>query len=378
MKVLFLTPWYPHRYDAMSGLFVRKHVQAVANQGVEVGVLYLCMTDQIDEDEIVEETLNGVKEVIFYVKKSGFVGELDGLRRLWQYWHERYGKPDVVHLNVLTKQGLLARWLQVNYNIPYVVMEHWSGYLPENGSYRGFVRKTLSQMILSHAKAVMPVSSKLMNAMKQCGLRHANWQIVPNVVDDFFYNNDTTNRVREGKFRFIHVSCFDNRAKNTLSIVEAVERLSKQRNDFEMVMVGTGQDIFFTRSLADNYKLGSRGFILFTGEQTPQEVKAWMDESDCFVLFSNYETAAVVLEEAAACGMPIISTPVGIAEELIDKTTGIIVSIKDVNSLVEAMSAMIDNAKKYDSIKIKELAAKYSFDRVGHQLIEIYKRAICD
>jgi glycosyltransferase involved in cell wall biosynthesis len=169
------------------------------------------------------------------------------------------------------------------------------------------------------------------------------------------------------------VSCFDNKAKNTLAIVEAVERLSKQRNDFEMVMVGTGQDIFFTRSLADNYKLGSRGFIQFTGEQTPEQVKEWMDVSDCFVLFSNYETAAVVLEEAAACGMPIISTPVGVAEELIDETTGIIVPVKDVNSLVEAMSAMIDNAKKYDSIKIKERAAKYSFDRVGHQLIEIYR-----
>ncbi len=378
LKVLFLTPWYPHRYDAMAGLFVRKHAQAVARQGVDVGVLSICSVQSIAHNEIVDEVVEGVREVVIYTNKGGVWGEVQAMKQLWQYWHKFYGKPDVVHVNVLTKQGLLARWLQVNYNIPFVVMEHWSGYLPENGNYRGFVRKALSQMILSHVKAVMPVSSKLMNAMKQCGLRHANWQIVPNVVDDFFYNNDTTNRVREGKFRFLHVSCFDNRAKNTLAIVEAVEQLSKRRNDFEMVMVGMGQDIFFTRSLVDNYKLASRGFMRFTGEQTPQEVKAWMDASDCFVLFSNYETAAVVLEEAAACGMPIISTPVGIAEELIDKTTGIIVPIKDVNSLVEAMSAMIDNAKKYDSIKIKERAAKYSFDRVGHQLIEIYKRAISD
>ena len=378
MKVLFFTPWYPHRYDAMSGLFVRKHAQAVARQGVEVGVLSIYNAQCIMHNEIEDKVVEGVREVVIYTSRGGVWGEVQAMKQLWQYWHKHYGKPDVVHVNVLTKQGLLARWLQVNYNIPYVVMEHWSGYLPENGSYRGFVRKALSQMILSHAKAVMPVSSKLMNAMKLCGLRHANWQIVPNVVDDFFYNNDTTNRVCEGKFRFIHVSCFDNRAKNTLAIVEAVEQLSKQRNDFEMVMVGTGQDIFFTRSLADNYKLGSRGFIQFTGEQTPEQVKEWMDVSDCFVLFSNYETAAVVLEEAAVCGMPIISTPVGIAEELIDETTGIIVPVKDVNSLVEAMSAMIDNAKKYDSIKIKELAAKYSFDRVGHQLIEIYKRAISD
>ncbi|MBR6520581.1 MAG: glycosyltransferase, partial [Paludibacteraceae bacterium] len=158
--------------------------------------------------------------------------------------------------------------------------------------------------------------------------------------------------------------------------VEAVELLSKQRNDFELVMVGTGQDIFFTRCLADNYNLVGRGFVQFVGEQTPQQVKEWMDASDCFVLFSNYETAAVVLEEAAACGLPIISTPVGIAEELIDDTTGAIVPVKDIKSLVEAMSAMIDNVGKYDSKKIREKAEKYSFDRVGRQLVEIYKKVI--
>ena len=375
MKVLFLTPWYPHRYDAMSGLFVRKHAQAVVRQGVEVGVISMYHEPSITHNEIVDEMVDGVREVILYTKKSGIIGELEGLRRLWQYWHKRYGVPDVVHLNVLTKQGLFARWLQVNYNIPFVVMEHWSGYLPENGDYRGFMRKMLSQMILSHTKAVMPVSVKLMNAMKQCGLEHDNWQIVPNVVDDFFYE-DTRCETRDTRFRFLHVSCFDNRAKNTLAIVEAVEQLSKQRNDFELVMVGTGQDIFFTRCLADNYNLVGRGFVQFVGEQTPQQVKEWMDASDCFVLFSNYETAAVVLEEAAACGLPIISTPVGIAEELIDDTTGAIVPVKDIKSLVEAMSAMIDNVGKYDSKKIREKAEKYSFDRVGRQLVEIYKKVI--
>ena len=375
MKVLFLTPWYPHRYDAMSGLFVRKHAQAVARQGVEVGVISMYHEPSITHNEIVDEMVDGVREVILYTKKSGIIGELEGLRRLWQYWHKRYGVPNVVHLNVLTKQGLFARWLQVNYNIPFVVMEHWSGYLPENGDYRGFMRKMLSQIILSHTKAVMPVSAKLMNAMKQCGLEHDNWQIVPNVVDDFFYE-DTRCETRDTRFRFLHVSCFDNRAKNTLAIVEAVEQLSKQRADFELIMVGAGQDIFFTRCLADNYNLVGRGFVQFVGEQTPQQVKEWMDASDCFVLFSNYETAAVVLEEAAACGLPIISTPVGIAEELIDDTTGAIVPVKDIKSLVEAMSAMIDNVGKYDSKKIREKAEKYSFDRVGRQLVEIYKKVI--
>ena len=388
MKVLFLTPWYPHRYDAMSGLFVRKHAQAVARQGVEVTVLSQCLVDEplLNEEQfsilnsqfsIQEKEVEGVKEVVLYTNKSGFFAELQGLKKLWQYWHERYGMPDVVHLNVLTKQGLLASWLNWKYGVPYVVMEHWSGYLPENGDYRGAMRKRMSEMILQKAKAVMPVSVRLMNAMKQCGLEHNNWQVVPNVIDDFFYSRDAIHCVskNEGKFRFLHVSCFDNRAKNTLGIVEAVERLSRQRNDFEMIMVGTGQDIFFTRCLADNYKLESRGFIKFIGEQMPQQVKEWMDASDCFVLFSNYETAAVVLEEAVACGLPIISTPVGIAEEL--QVRGVeILPVGDVDKLVEAMSAMIDNVNKFDKEKIKAKATQYSFDKVGSQLVKIYKRVI--
>ena len=377
MKVLFLTPWYPHRYDAMSGLFVRKHAQAIARQGVEVSVMCQLVTDKVEQDEIVEEEIGSVKEVVLYTNKSGFFAELQGIKKLWQYWHERYGMPDVVHLNVLTKQGLLASWLNWKYGVPYVVMEHWSGYLPENGDYRGAMRKRMSEMILQKAKAVMPVSVRLMNAMKQCGLEHNNWQVVPNVIDDFFYSRDAIHCVskNEGKFRFLHVSCFDNRAKNTLGIVEAVERLSRQRNDFEMIMVGTGQDIFFTRCLADNYKLESRGFIKFIGEQRPQQVKEWMDASDCFVLFSNYETAAVVLEEAVACGLPIISTPVGIAEEL--QVRGVeILPVGDVDKLVEAMSAMIDNVDKFDKEKIKAKATQYSFDKVGSQLVKIYKRVI--
>ena len=39
MKVLYLTPWYPSNKDAMSGLFVQKHVEAVRAQGVDVRVI---------------------------------------------------------------------------------------------------------------------------------------------------------------------------------------------------------------------------------------------------------------------------------------------------------------------------------------------------
>ena len=41
MKVLFLSAWYPTPRDAMAGLFVQKHAEAVAQQGHDVRVLFL-------------------------------------------------------------------------------------------------------------------------------------------------------------------------------------------------------------------------------------------------------------------------------------------------------------------------------------------------
>ena len=42
MKSLFITPWYPTKYDAMSGLFVFRHAEAVLSQDIDVHVLYIC------------------------------------------------------------------------------------------------------------------------------------------------------------------------------------------------------------------------------------------------------------------------------------------------------------------------------------------------
>ena len=53
-----------------------------------------------------------------------------------------------------------------------------------------------------------------------------------------------------------------------------------------------------------------------------------------------------------------------------------ILPVGDVDKLVEAMSAMIDNVDKFDKEKIKAKATQYSFDKVGSQLVKIYKRVI--
>ncbi len=40
--------------------------------------------------------------------------------------------PDLVHVQVAMKAGLVALYLKWKYKIPYVLTEHWSGYYEED------------------------------------------------------------------------------------------------------------------------------------------------------------------------------------------------------------------------------------------------------
>jgi glycosyltransferase involved in cell wall biosynthesis len=346
MKVLFLSAWYPTERDAMAGLFVQKHAEAVAQQGHDVRALYSEST--------------GIRWLLDMYK---------GYNRLIHEW----GKPDLIQMNVLDKNGLIARYLKLRYHIPYVIIEHWSGYLPANVAFRGGWHGRLMRHIAQHASCILPVSQVLEDAMKRCHLSNDNWQRIHNVVDDFFYQpiSPITIPAKRKKFRFLHVSCFDEKAKNIQGMLRAVRQAAEIHSDFELVLVGTG--INYTEDVAYAQALHfPEGTITFTGEQTPYEVAQWMQQSDCLLLFSRYETFAVVLAEAMAAGIPFISShTAGIAAELPD-SCGIKVTSEDEKALTQAMLQMIDNRHTYCTDTIRQHGQQYTYQHIGKQLSQLY------
>ena len=350
MKVLYLSAWYPTERDAMAGLFVQKHAEAVAEQGCDVRVLYS--------------------------EKIG-LGWLWDIYKGWQKLRKEWGVPDVVQMNVLDKNGLLALWLKWRYHIPYILVEHWSGYLPINFSFRGGWHGWIMRKIAERASCILPVSQMLEEAMKQCGIKNENWMRIHNVVDDFFYHpiSPITITPKGSKFRFLHVSCFDEKAKNVQGMLRAIRRLADKRQDFECIIVGTGVDhaqaMAYTREL-----MFPHGMLTFTGEQTPHEVAQWMQQSDCFVLFSNYENAPVVLSECLATGLPVISSRAGGIPEMITQQDGILVNTQNERQLTNAMLWMMDYISNYPPQQIRERGCKYSHAVVGKQLVDLYQKVM--
>lgn len=346
MKVLFLSAWYPTPRDAMAGLFVQKHAEAVAQQGHDVRVLFS--------------------------EKTGLAWVRD-MYKGWKKLQKEWGKPDVVQMNVLDKNGLIALWLKYRYHIPYVIIEHWSGYLPANFAFRGGWHGWIMRRIAKQASCILPVSQMLEDAMKNCGIENNHWQRIHNVVDDFFYQPISTITItpKGDTFRFLHVSCFDEKAKNIQGMLRAVRKVAEERQDFELIVVGTGVDYTEDRAYADSLQF-PEGMLTFTGEQTPHEVAQWMQQSDCFLFFSRYENAPVVLSECLAVGLPIISSNAGGIPEMINQECGILVHSGDEHALTQAMLHMVDTHAQYNTNVIRERGKKCTYLHIGKQLSDLY------
>ena len=382
IKVLFLSQWYPHRYDSMEGLFVQKHAEAVSHY-CEVKVLFVYSDKNIKHFEIIENQFHNVNEVIVYYPTTKYrflhkiVKSINYLRAYYKGYKlltRKNFKPDIVHVNVLTRTGLMAYFLKVFKRIPYVVTEHWSRYLVTRNSYNGCIRKIITQKVVKNASAVLPVSQNLEEAMLAHHLKNSKYIVVNNVVDKFFFEEEKI--IPRTKKRILHVSCFDEAAKNIKGILRATYELSKIRQDFELILIGSGIDFDDISDYADKLYF-PKGIIHFLGEKTSQEVAYWMQNSDFFVLFSNYETAGVVIAESLVCGKPVLSTKVGAAFDYIYPENGRLIDVGDVDALLREMNYILDHLDNYDKNKIKnEARQEFSYIHIGEIITKIYSQTL--
>lgn len=406
MKVLFLPAWYPHRRDAMWGLFVRKHAQAAARYE-DVHVLYVQAESGLGHRFCEERTAAGVTEHYVYYPLDGPGGRAGrlwrcarayavGFKRVFKQW----GRPDIVHVQVLDKNALAALWLKIRYGIPYVVTEHWTRYML--GTFNGFGLRRLMAFVVKHAEAVMPVSEALGADMRRCGLAHPDYRVVRNVVDGFFFEDgasaapmtgpapttETAPASAAGGGRraetpavprkcIVHVCSFAEAQKNNFGLLRVLKALSDRRDDFICRMVGNGRDWEATRAYAA--ALGLQNHTVFTGEVSSAGVRAELAAADFSVFFSRYETASVVVAESLSAGRPVVCTDIPAIAEIMDEHTGRMVPVEDEAALTEALDWMLDHGGMFDAPAMRQKAkALFSAETVGRQFAEIYRGIVAN
>jgi len=151
----------------------------------------------------------------------------------------KYGKPDIIHANVLLPVGLLFLLLKQFRKIPFVFTEHWTGYLPGDSVKIGKKDLFLSRLIARRAAMIMPVSNDLKNAMINLKL-YGNYRVIPNVVNEDFFKPLIKESIHD-KVKFLHVSSLYDFQKNISGIIRTVHQLSLVRNDFVLNIITDGE-----------------------------------------------------------------------------------------------------------------------------------------
>ena len=91
---------------------------------------------------------------------------------------------------------------------------------------------------------------------------------------------------------------------------------------------------------------GHRDSIRFVGNQ--EDVPVWLNGLDLFALPSfGDEGVPQSIMQAMACGLAVVSTPVGAIEEAVQRgKTGLIVPPRNAKALAEALAALMDDAPR--------------------------------
>ena len=94
----------------------------------------------------------------------------------------------------------------------------------------------------------------------------------------------------------------------------------------------------------DRHGLSER--IRLHGSQTTQALEHYYARADIFVLASYYEGYGMVIDEAVAHGLPVVTTTGGALADTFPTGAGIVVAPGDTNALAQALHTLIDDAEQ--------------------------------
>ena len=376
MNVLHLLSWFPTPDDPTLGNFCVRMIDALPKDCHSV-ILSVCDGKDMRQSYEVKE-LAGTHHthVQIYIRppKNKALRKLKMLR-LYQvglrYVKKHFFKPDLIHLHVTYPLGQVALLWHRLYGYPYVLTEHWTIYQPQNKDVLvGQLKKKIIK-IANHAELIMPVSLDLQHCMEHHGV-HNRFQVIYNLANTDLF------RLGEGsqteKKRLLHISTLRDEAKNFSGILRVVERLRRQRDDFELHVIHD-YEAPGVKTFVKEHNLSD--CVVFHGKKTSAEVAEAFASADGFVLFSNFENLPCVIVEAFASGVPVLTTDVGGIAEIVAPERGILIHSGDEEALLQGMSTLLDHSDEYDKVAIRQYALKtFAAPIIGQQIADVYKKVV--
>ena len=217
---------------------------------------------------------------------------------------QRFGKPDVLHAHCCKSAGIAAAEIAARLGIPFFISEHLSSGLFERDFGKGWQRhvwlKETMRRAYEAATCVIPVSSELVDDLAPFFGKAYRYHPVSNIVDTDFYTFRDRKPLHGRPFRFCCLAVADIYGKGYDVLAKAMTQMPE---DIELYVAGRDTDALPMRQL-----FAASSNVHLHGHLDKAAVRDLLWQSDALVLPSRSEAQPLVILEALATGIPVVTT----------------------------------------------------------------------
>lgn len=282
-------------------------------------------------------------------------------KMMWLRKHINSEKPDVVIAFMLEVYCVTLASL-IGVSVPVISSEridpHFFG--RAKGLLRWLLLRRTTHLVVQTVRIKDFYSAKL----------QSRTTIIPNPVTDKVFSLTPTLKQK----RIIAVGRLAYQ-KNYPMMFRAFAKVHHDFPDWQLVVYGNGPQKEEIRGVIE--RLGMEGHIILAGKS--DHVVEEMNKSSLFVMSSDYEGMSNALLEAVCVGLPVLSTDVSGARDLITEgVNGYIVPVGNERALTLALSSMLSSPEKMDEMgrQSKALAPRFREEQIVGQWEELIKSVV--
>jgi glycosyltransferase involved in cell wall biosynthesis len=253
--------------------------------------------------------------------------------------------------------GLIGYLLKRKFGIPLQIQIHTEFFNPyfRRESLKNRLQARLVAFLLPRADGIRVVSKKIKeHLMAKLKIPEQKISVLPIFVDIEKIIKSIPKfdlHERYPQFNFIAlVASRLTKSKNIGLAIEAVGKATRKYQNLGLVIVGSGPEEGTLKAMALKFKSN----IIF--EPWTDDLVSYYKTADLYLLTSNYEGWGRTVIEAMAAGCPVISSNVGLTDEVL--TSGynsLVFSVGNKDELVNKILFAIENPESMLKLKTRAL-----------------------
>lgn len=270
------------------------------------------------------------------------------------------GTPDIIHAHTYLG-GWVAAKIKEQTGAPYIITEHSTQVLDDclSPTHRHIATETYR-----NADSVIAVGQGLASIIQ--ANYNVSVQVIPNFIDIGLFKPVDTAFKPDHKLRLIAIGDLIER-KQVDKLIQACAELTV---DYHLSIIGEGPEKTKLKKLAQSLHVNHS----FLGRLSQQEISQELNQSHILVHTSRTETFGIIIVEAMAKGLPVISFSNGGAEDIITDAVGLLLMDHSTSAITQAIGIMQARYNEYQPSEIRQVVLdRFSPKVIAERLYHLYE-----